>query len=1147
MKALSALLSLVAVLSAAAALPAHESPEMERQFINGLRAHGYAQYALEYLERLQKQKKLPPELALSLPLEMARTRMALAQELPLEKRPGVFATARAELEKFVRDNADRPQVVPAKVEIARIAALQGKAQLSKAIRQETIETRQAEAIKARALFEAAGKELKDALALIDGQAAKYKDSEKQEDKDALAALTADRLRVEFDQAVNVVLQTQTYFLCVADKDDARRGELAEEAVKLLGEVAARDEKNPLCLKAHAWAVPAFLAMDEPKKAVEQCLKLTNLRIAPDTRDAVFLGAYFQMSLIGKDPRVKKPLEEMRKEAEAWLKHKALGAFGGTPEGYGIWIHIYKPRDAFVYVPSSAAEVRQAVQLELAKAFIVEAEAAKKNPNLYRAKYQQAQKLLAGLEGTDNDLSREARDYSLDVFIALRGEKSDISKLNTFKDLYFEARKEIRQYFKGKKEDQPKHLQNITLALHKALDVADAKVPQHERLKAGSDLVDIYLSTGDPYRAAVFGEHLLRTQPATKETALVAAYTLQALGELLRRDEKLLETQKDKDEGVLSNEVLRRNLEADRERFRQLAAFIEQEPLWKDEQVAQFARYERAMMAVRENDFQQAVRLLEGLSPSWSYYPVAQGRLVLCAAKLAEEKSTSRAAGKLLGFDVAWLEPLTDKERAAYQKRTLAAIAKLPAPSAATSPTAFHLYFVGKLKLCKLLNREQKYPELEKLATELLLRFDQNKAVADKLDEEVKNDLRLGLETWLNYAKLGQAEQLYAKGQYAQVLAVTTPTVARVQGLVKAAAAGSIKPNEVPVIRDMLELALRAHVQMNQRAKAHEILDLLQKVAADEKLTGGPSGIKPTEILVRLVLQLKAQIDDLRRQGPAAKDKLAQTVGNFTLFMDEMTKDLDGLVKNLEKLEGAGGKTLMQQRVLGILARSYASLDNYKKAAALLARIKPPAAKDPKKPTPAELAAVKDYNDAQLLLAQALRKDKQLDQATKVLEAIKYESKLPLDLVIQSLEVEKEKILLLEEKGDNAEAISKLTKFMKDRRLLGLMRDRDFEGLLSKFPAERGRLQKLYRKMYQDVARLYFDCHYHKTYCLYKYAVSQPDQKKRTRYLAIAAGRIQNLEGASDGLGWKLVGQQYLDLLRSEPLLDAEYKKLKKPA
>src|SRR5262245_20323776 len=186
-----------------------EPPYVE--FVRGLRAQQMPDYALQYLEKLSL--KPPPELALLLPLELAKTRMDLAQLEPNDTRKlALYAQARTELLAFLEKNPKHPLVAEANLDIARLAALQGKGQLSKARRQETTEGEKAELLKARAQFEEAGKQLAAAGERIEKQLAGYSEPKTPEEQKAKQVLTQAKWQAELEQAINLLDQASTYHI-----------------------------------------------------------------------------------------------------------------------------------------------------------------------------------------------------------------------------------------------------------------------------------------------------------------------------------------------------------------------------------------------------------------------------------------------------------------------------------------------------------------------------------------------------------------------------------------------------------------------------------------------------------------------------------------------------------------------------------------------------------------------------------------------------------------------------------------------------------------------------------------------------------------------------------------------------------------------
>src|SRR5438876_1705417 len=129
MRCLAALVVLGTVAFLSQPLRAEEPPHLA--FVRGLRARGMADLALQYLQ--SHSKNPPADLAPILPLELAKTRIELAASKPDPiSRSAEQNQARAEFEQFLQKNPNHPLAAEASLEIARIIAVQGKAELGRA-------------------------------------------------------------------------------------------------------------------------------------------------------------------------------------------------------------------------------------------------------------------------------------------------------------------------------------------------------------------------------------------------------------------------------------------------------------------------------------------------------------------------------------------------------------------------------------------------------------------------------------------------------------------------------------------------------------------------------------------------------------------------------------------------------------------------------------------------------------------------------------------------------------------------------------------------------------------------------------------------------------------------------------------------------
>src|SRR5262249_19694311 len=104
-----------------------------------------------------------------------------------------------------------------------------------------------------------------------------------------------------------------------------------------------------------------------------------------------------------------------------------------------------------------------------------------------------------------------------------------------------------------------------------------------------------------------------------------------------------------------------------------------------------------------------------------------------------------------------------------------------------------------------------------------------------------------------------------------------------------------------VTGDLLGLALRAYVQKSNMAEARTILNVMRELAVSDG-----SGSSPAASLRPLIQELKVQIQDLRRQGKPAEAQLNQTIKNFSAFLDELAKEMDVSVQEIDKLTNEVG-------------------------------------------------------------------------------------------------------------------------------------------------------------------------------------------------------------------------------------------------
>src|SRR5262249_30999712 len=146
-----------------------------------------------------------------LTLELANAQLDKAHDEPdTAKRLALYQQARVELKKFVDTHPKHPRVNEAKLDVARVSVLQGKAQLSRALADPvTVQKETPDLFKARELFTAAGKELQLVATDLNRQLAPLREAISPEDKRLKARLERDLLQAEFSIALNIYDIAQT--------------------------------------------------------------------------------------------------------------------------------------------------------------------------------------------------------------------------------------------------------------------------------------------------------------------------------------------------------------------------------------------------------------------------------------------------------------------------------------------------------------------------------------------------------------------------------------------------------------------------------------------------------------------------------------------------------------------------------------------------------------------------------------------------------------------------------------------------------------------------------------------------------------------------------------------------------------------------
>jgi hypothetical protein len=810
-------------------LKAQQPPYLE--FVQGLRAKGHPDLALEYMQD-HLMKVGSPQLKKELPLEMAKARADMAQlETVAARREKLYAAAREELLAFLKENAKSPRAADASLELARLLTLQGKTFLSRSEREQQPEVRKADMDKARSFFEDADKRFQESAKLIVDQLSRAELTDK--DKQSLAQA---RSRADLEHAINLV----NLFLAYDEDAGKVRADAAKKAQETLKKIAGGDEKNAVTWVARAWLGRYYYETEDFRSAKTTLQKVIDDK-SPQGDMGRRLARYFYLLLLNKDSENKNALADKVKVGEQWLKD--YPNYSTTPEGLGV-------------------------RFQLAEAYFDQAMKSPATPQGLRL-FGSAEKIFDELERARNEFTDQARERKMEIVYTRSADRSkgDINKLMTFEECFLRARVEIGQMNKEEKDQKKKpdpklkpadlekrrqkHIDNMAVALNRALELVDEKTPPDDLIEARYLLTFLYLNElKDPYRAAILGEDLARRAPASDRAGIAGAYALEGYYQILNEDQG-------------KEEPDAKDVEADQRRIRHLAAYMDK--ALPTDPATDRARHLLGSFALKENDLPEAIRTFSQITPAYPGYTFAQYQLALAATQYQEElEKQARDENR----------PLGEKDRA-YRQLAMDALQRIPELGAGADSVTTQFYFYGKLDLAKLLFTSGKYDEMAALNTGLKERYEGTKdkpgLKAQLKDEGARKKIEATLNVLPIYVAYGKADAQYQEGHYDKVRELLDPLVEK------------LKDNALPELQDgkiaraILVMDLRANIQEGETKGPAEILKLLLKNKTFQDLQA------TAVILDELGHQFDDQLDVLRKKGSSARGQLDKTAKNIAAF------------------------------------------------------------------------------------------------------------------------------------------------------------------------------------------------------------------------------------------------------------------------
>ncbi len=696
--------------------PAHgQRPHLE--FVEGLRQRRHADLALEYLEGLSR-KPLPPDIARSLPLEIALTRAAVGKSEPDRQRCVLLLKqAGAEYQDFIAKNPQTPRLTEVRLEIARIAALLAKQSFDQASAADRATTRKPLLDSARAQLEAAAAQFRSLLESIDTklQSPDLPDDERKR-------LSPIRQNAELDHGINLI----NLFAAFDDTLSPARTEAAKQAVTVLKQLADRDRNLPIAWQARAWLGRCLFETQDYRTAKRELQTVIDEK-NPAAAEGKRLARYFRLLVIEKDGETKDPSAVKLKEAEQWLND--YKAHADTPEGLSV-------------------------RFQLAEASVDQAK--KKSPSDSRRLLDEAERSYGVLERSTTEFARTARERRLGIVYtrSVDRTKGDIGQLKDFQECWLRAQVEIYQRTqedqspskgekteeKSKKRDQ--RLKDLVRALERALDLADASTPASDRDEAQYTLAYLCLTeTGDPFRAAILGEELARRDSQSNRASLASGCAIEAYAQLLAEAEA---------NGGRSATV-------DQERLHRLAERMEK--LWPNDPATDHARFHVGNIAIRQKKHAEAIEAFRRVAPTYANYAICQYRLAYAALQ-AHKQNAQPAEGN-----------------PPYQDQAIEALTRIPEAIDHTDPGSAAVYFNGKLELAKLLFANKRFEELGRTAEQL----EKTYAVAKPtLDPAMLSEIEPTLKCLPVYAQAGRADVHFRAGRHAEVISLLDPIVRQIK-------------------------------------------------------------------------------------------------------------------------------------------------------------------------------------------------------------------------------------------------------------------------------------------------------------------------------------------------------------------------------
>jgi hypothetical protein len=705
-----------------------------------------------------------------------------------------------------------------------------------------------------------------------------------------------------------------------------------------------------------------------------------------------------------------------------------------------------------------------VQYLLAETLLAESDNTKLEERTRSAMVARARKYLTSIERNENEFTDRARRLKLDAMARQGLFKQPISKLASFEDCYVRAQYEQQQLAEDVKKAQGSksneeaarkaRMQAIIEALQAGIKKPDALAKESRtELNNARALLTYYLLNEGKLREAIETGGTFAKNDPGAGPASTAA-----IYALVAHGKLLSQRERGSDAHSLKDD---KEYQTDKAHMLALAHLMKQR--WPKERAGDFARHEIALQLLREEKLSEAIAELDAIT---SAYPAYIRTHFLLARAALQQAAQDRDRG--------------DPER--YRQRALAALASLPAPEATADVETQHDYVQAKLVLAGELLKDKEYKQVDELVTAVLPRLGTYRLSDEKTkDAEEHRKFSDGLTQLSLYSTALQADSDFKAARYQEVTRRLDPIV------------DQFNADKLPQLKEsgfapaVLALDLKANVQLNKLDRARPAIKALQSLQAEK---GDKNADNTTAVLAQLVNLISQQIEDLRKKGN--KDELQKAHAAFTTLLNEVV----------------GGQKTPTPKLAYLLARCYAGMDEHKKAVNLLKTFA----------SSTEVASDVPLQHAiQLLLVQEYRQVKESEKASELLKEILTGKDGKPGWGAKSLDAQKLRILLMEDREEYASAALLCDTFIK---------------------------QMVRRLDDNKIKEQYFEFYYHLVYCIFKHGQQLDNADRKAKAIRDAAQRIVALEKAQNGLGNDESKKRFDELLEKESDLREQYKALK---